>query len=83
MARPNVKFRIIDESFVVPASEEFSTTIGGVYNPTNFLKILGNTAERTNGYYFVNDISNWYSRLSDYIVTLSGGIELVSGGTLP
>lgn len=83
MARPNVKFRIIDESFVVPASEEFSTTIGGVHNPTDFLKILGNTAERTNGYYFVNDISNWYTRLSDYIVTLAGGIEVVSGGTLP
>ena len=40
MARPNIKFRIIDESFTVPTSEEFSQTIGAVYNHTNYLKVL-------------------------------------------
>ena len=81
MARPNIKFRIIDESFVVPATEELSTTVGAVYNPTDFLKILGTTAEKSTGYYYVSDISNWYSRLSDYIINLSGGIDTVAGIT--
>lgn len=39
MARPNIKFRIIDESFTVPTSEEFSQTIGAVYDPTDNLKV--------------------------------------------
>jgi hypothetical protein len=81
MARPNIKFRIIDESFVVPATEEFSTTIGAVYNPSNYLKILGTTAEKSTGYYYVNDISNWYSRLSDYIIGSAGGIDIIAGIT--
>ena len=81
MARPNIKFRIIDESFTVPTSEEFSQTIGAVYNHTNYLKVLGNTAEKSTGYYFVENISNWYSRLSDYIVNQVGGYDAISGIT--
>lgn len=81
MARPNIKFRIIDESFTVPTSEEFSQTIGAVYNHTNNLKILGNTAEKSTGYFFVENISNWYSRLSDYIVNQVGGYDAISGIT--
>jgi hypothetical protein len=81
MARPNIKFRIIDESFVVPATEELSTTVGAVYNPTDWLKILGTTAEKSTGYYYVSDISNWYSRLSDYIIKLAGGIDQIAGIT--
>lgn len=81
MARPNIKFRIIDESFVVPATEEFSTTIGAVYNPSDYLKILGTTAEKSTGYYYVSDISNWYSRLSDYIIGSAGGIDVIAGIT--
>lgn len=81
MARPNIKFRIIDESFTVPVSEEFSQTIGGVYNHTDYLKILGTTAEKSTGYYYVNNISNWFSRLSDYIVNKVGGIDAIAGIT--
>jgi hypothetical protein len=81
MARPNIKFRIIDESFVVPATEELSTTVGAVYNPTDWLKILGTTAEKSTGYYYVTDISNWYARLSDYITNLAGGIDQIAGIT--
>ena len=44
MPRPNISFRINDESMVVPLTEGFGTTIGAVYNPTNNLKILGATA---------------------------------------
>ena len=79
MPRPNISFRVNDESMVVPITEGFSTTIGGVYHPTNFLKVLGNTGERNQGYLFVQNISEWYSRLNDYIIGSVGGISAASG----
>jgi hypothetical protein len=81
MARPNVTFRINDESMVIPISENFSTTIGAVYFPNNNLKNLGNTGEQQQGYFLVTDISNWYARMSDYIVKLDGGLALSAGIT--
>ena len=58
MARPNVNFKISDESMVIPVTEGFSTTIGAVYNPTLNLKVLaGTTAERDAGYYLVTNIT--------------------------
>jgi hypothetical protein len=82
MARPNVKFKIIDESLVVPITEDFSSTIGAVWNSTVALKVLaGTTAERDQGYFFVQNSSEWYGRLTDYIVGLQGGIANASGNT--
>ena len=82
MARPNITFRINDESFVVPATEEFSSTIGAVYNPTNALRVLaGTTAERDAGYIYVPNASDWYARLTDHITGLAGGVEAVQGIT--
>lgn len=81
MPRPNISFRVNDESMVVPITEGFSTTIGGVYHPTNFLKILGNTGEKNQGYLFVQNISEWYSRLNDYIIGLAGGVTAAAGIT--
>jgi len=82
MPRPNVTFKIIDESLVVPVTEEFSSTIGAVYNPTVALKVLGTTAEKDAGYYFVPNASDWYGRLTDYITNSSGGIDALAGITL-
>lgn len=79
MARPNITFRVNDESVTVPVTEGFSTSIGAVYNPTNNLKVLGTTDEKANSYYLVTDISNWYSRLTDYIIGLDGGVTLSAG----
>lgn len=81
MARPNISFRVNDESMVIPVTEGFGTTIGAVYNPTNNLKILGVTAERTQGYYLVQNLSEWYSRLNDYIIRVDGGISGSNGIT--
>jgi len=82
MSRPNVIFRINDESLVVPITEDFSSAIGAVYNTTNFLKVLaGTTAERDAGYFFVPNASDWYSRLTDYITGLAGGVTAVQGIT--
>ena len=82
MPRPNVSFKINDESLVVPVTEGFGTSVGAVYNPTNHLKILGNTAEKDSGYYLVPNISDWYARLNDYIIGAQGGITFASGNTL-
>lgn len=81
MPRPNVSFKINDESLVVPVTEGFGTSVGAVYNPTNHLKILGNTAEKDSGYYLVPNISDWYARLNDYIIGAQGGITFASGNT--
>ncbi len=82
MSRPQVQFKIIDESLVVPVTENFSSTIGGVWNPTNNLRVLaGTTAERDNKYFFVADANEWYGRLTDYIVGLQGGVTFAAGNT--
>jgi len=81
MARPNVTFTLIDESLVVPVTEEFSSTIGAVYNPTNFLKVLGTTSEKSDGYFYVNNSSEWYARLNDYVTALAGGVDAIAGIT--
>lgn len=81
MSRPNVTFRINDESLVVPVSESFSSTIGAVYNPTIALKVLGTTSEKDSGYMFVPNASDWYARLTTYITGLAGGPDQIAGIT--
>ena len=82
MPRPNVNFKIIDESLVVPITEGFSSTIGAVWNPTIALKVLaGTTAERDAGYFFVQNSAEWYGRLTDYIVGAQNGITFAAGNT--
>ena len=75
MARPNVTFTVVDESLVVPIGEASSTTIGGCYNPSNALKALaGTTAERDQGYIFVPNQSDWYTRLTNLVISNAGGV---------
>jgi len=82
MARPNVNFKIVDESIVVPISEAQSATIGAVFNPTLGLKgMAGTTAERTQGYFFVENQSEWYTRLNNLVIGQAGGITFVEGQT--
>lgn len=81
MPRPNISFRINDESMTVPVSEGFATTIGAVYNPTNALRPLGTTAEKAAGYYLVTDISDWYGRINGYVIELQGGQTFAAGNT--
>ena len=79
MSRPNVRFRINDESLVVPLIEGFSPVIAAVFNPTNNLKVLGNTAEKANGYFFVENLSEWYGRLNDLVIANAKGITFIEG----
>lgn len=82
MPRPNISFRINDESMTVPVTEGFGTSIGAVYNPTNNLKNLaGSTAEKDAGYYLVQNISEWYSRINDFVISQMGGLTVAAGIT--
>ena len=81
MARPNVQFKIVDESFVIPPAEAFSSTIGAVFNPTRAMENLGLTAEKSAGYYFVPNLSSWFGRVSDYVIRSAGGITFFDGKT--
>ena len=82
MPRPNVTFKLIDESFVVPPSESFSTTTGAVFNPSQALSYLGNTAERDAGYFYVQNLNSLFGRVSDYVIRLAGGNDALAGVTL-
>jgi len=68
MARPNVSVTILDESLVVPTSEEGSPTIGAMVS-VNGLSLFGTTTEQNLGYYLVNDIPDWFSRLQTFTQT--------------
>lgn len=68
MARPNVSVTILDESLVVPTSEEGSPTIGAMVSVKG-LSLFGTTAEKNQGYYLVNDIPDWFSRLNTFTQT--------------
>jgi hypothetical protein len=65
MARPNVSIRVLDESLVVPTSEQGSPTIGAMVSVKG-LSLFGTTAEKSQGYYLVNDIPDWFARLSKF-----------------
>lgn len=83
MARPNVSVTILDESLVVPTSEEGSPTIGAMVSVKG-LSLFGTTAEKNQGYYLVNDIPDWFSRLQTFTQTQnnlggSSGVTFIAG----
>jgi hypothetical protein len=83
MARPNVSVRILDESLVVPNTEEGSPTIGAMVSIAG-LSLFGTTAEKNQGYYLIDDIQNWFSRLQTFTqkensLVGSSGVTFMSG----
>ena len=81
MARPNVQFKIIDESFVIPPAEAFSSTIGAVFNPTRSFENLGLTTDKEVGYMFIPNISSLFSKVTDFIIRGANGITFFDGVT--
>ena len=67
MARAQVKVQITDDSYVIPFSGGSQTVAGMVSVPTQsphgLVTILGNTAERANGYIMIDNIGEWFERL--------------------
>lgn len=83
MARPNVSITILDESLVIPSTEEGSPTIGGMVSVSG-LSLFGTTAEKNAGYYLVSDINDWFARLQTFTQVennLNGasGLTFISG----
>ena len=83
MARPNVSVRILDESLVVPTSEEGSPTIGAMVSVKG-LSLFGTTAEKNQGFYLVNDIPDWFARLQTFTqvenaLVGSSGVTFIAG----
>ena len=80
MPRPNVSVTVLDESLVVPTSEDTSTTLGSMVSVAG-LSLFGTTAEKAQGYYLVNDIPNWFSRLQTFTRTENNLTPTESGVT--
>ena len=84
MPRPNVSVTVLDESLVVPTSEDTSTTLGAMVSVSG-LSLFGTTAEQTQGYYLVNDIPNWFSRLQTFtrnenaLTATESGVTFIAG----
>lgn len=84
MARPNVSVTILDESLVVPTSEDTSTTIGAMVSVSG-LSLFGTTAEKNQGFYLVENISDWFSRLQTFtakennLSSTASGVTFISG----
>jgi hypothetical protein len=83
MARPNVSITVLDESLVVPNSEDTSPAIGAMVSVQG-LSLFGTTAEKNLGYYLVNDLPDWFARLQEFTQkenNLGGnsGLTFISG----
>ena len=70
MARAQVNVQITDDSFVIPFRGGDSQTVGGMVSVAHtehhhgLLTVLGNTAERANGYMTIENVGDWMNRLS-------------------
>ena len=74
MARAQVKVQITDDSYVIPFSGGSQTVAGMVSVPTQsphgLVTILGNTAERANGYIMVQMHLSGLSIIRKYLVVI-------------
>lgn len=82
MPRPNVTFKIVDESLVIPLAEATSSTIGGCFNPSmSMYGLAGTTTERVQQYFFSPDQTDWYNRLTNFVIRNAGGLTFAQGAT--
>ena len=76
MARPNVTVIVNDQSFVISGTESGGAHVAGFPANTNpdLVQVLGNTAERQQGFMRIEGTDDWFSRLkSSEPVGASGG----------
>ena len=82
MPRPNVTFKIVDESLVIPLAEATASTIGGCFNPTmSMYGLAGTSTERLQQYFFCPDQADWYNRLTGFIIANAGGLTFAQNAT--
>tara|TARA_R100000388_G_scaffold79155_1_gene57817 strand:+ start:436 stop:1659 length:1224 start_codon:yes stop_codon:yes gene_type:complete len=75
--RARVIVTVDDQSFVNLITEDSNTHLSA-YIPTNtnIVNLLGNTAERDQGYLEVSNLDNWHKRLRDSTFGISGSAGL-------
>ena len=83
MARPNVTFKLNDQSLVGPGAEPVSLKmIGAIYSVGDQSIALSRAGETANGVMFIPNVNDLYARLSDMIVKFAGGATYAAGLTL-
>ena len=82
MARAQVRVQITDDSYVIPFRGGASQTVAGMVSAAHaehkhgLLTVLGNTAERTNGFMRIDNVDEWMDRLTS---TEGTGVGAVTG----
>lgn len=83
MARPNVTFKLNDQSLVGPGSEPPNLKmIGALLSEDSYSKALARAGETAEGVMFIPNINDLYARLSAMITHFAGGATFMSGITL-
>ena len=83
MARPNVTFKLNDQSLVGPAAETPNLKmIGAMLSTDSFSKALARAGETADGVMFIPNINDLYARLTSMVTRFSGGATYMAGITL-
>ena len=85
MPYPGVTIRILDESLTRSTSELASPTIGGFTGKpgAHSMELFAYDATEVNqGYYYVEGLSDWFSRLTNFYNTYYPGFSATNGATL-
>lgn len=85
MPYPGVTVRILDESLTRSTSELSSPTIGGMIGEggdTSLKLFAYDASEVSQGYYYVENLNDWFSRLTNFYNTYYPGFSATNGATL-
>lgn len=83
MARPNVTFKLNDQSLVGPQAESVSDAkmFGGMLSTGQFSSALARAGETAQGVMLIPNINDLYARLSAMITAFAGGATFFNGIT--
>jgi hypothetical protein len=81
---PGVTVRIIDESLITPVSELNSPTVGAMWGAggTFSMKLFAYAGETAQGFYYVENLNDWFSRLYNFYNVYYPGFSATNGVTL-
>lgn len=85
MPYPGVTIRILDESLTQSTSELSSPTIGGFVGQPggHSVKLFAyDASEISQGYYYVENLADWFGRLTNFYNTYYPGFSATNGATL-
>lgn len=79
---PGITVRILDQSLTTSASELNSPTIGGLISKDGLDRFVYDATETAQGYYYVSDLADWFSRLTNWSNTVGHiGFSATNGVT--